>query len=40
MGVLFEVVEVIQQRIEEESHRPWLEVIEEVKDNIESIRTN
>ncbi|WP_278281505.1 hypothetical protein [Tepidibacter mesophilus] len=25
------MVEIIQKRIEEENHRPWLEVIEEVK---------
>lgn len=31
MGALFEAVEIIQNRIEKENHRPWLEVIEEVK---------
>ncbi|WFD08734.1 hypothetical protein [Tepidibacter hydrothermalis] len=31
MGILLEAVEVIQKRIEEENYRPWLEVIEEVK---------
>lgn len=39
MSVLFEAVEIIQKMIEEENHRPWLEIIEEVKENIESIKT-
>ena len=39
MGVLLEAVEIIQKRIEKENYRPWLELIEEVKENIESIKT-
>ena len=38
MGVLFEVVEIIQKRIKEENHRPWLEVIEEVKAELKTNR--
>ncbi|MEJ8555123.1 hypothetical protein [Tepidibacter sp. Z1-5] len=34
MGVLLEAVEIIQKRIEEENHRPWLEVIEEVREEL------
>lgn len=34
MGVLLDTVEIIQKRIEKESHRPWLEVIEEVEQEL------
>ena len=37
MGVLFEAVEIIQKRIEEENHRPWLEVIEEVDGKVRNL---
>lgn len=31
MGILLETVKLIEKRIQKESHRPWLEVIDEVK---------
>lgn len=31
MGILLDTVKLIEKRIQKESHRPWLEVIEEVK---------
>lgn len=34
MGLLLEAVNLIQQRIDTENHRPWLEIIEEVKNEI------
>ncbi|CAH2213495.1 hypothetical protein [Tepidibacter aestuarii] len=38
MRVLFEAVEVIQKRIEEENHRPWVDVIEEVTEELKRSR--
>ncbi|WP_278281481.1 hypothetical protein [Tepidibacter mesophilus] len=39
MGVLRELVEIIQKRIEEENHRTWLDVMEEVKNDLKSNHT-
>ncbi|CAH2213210.1 hypothetical protein [Tepidibacter aestuarii] len=36
MGVLLDAVELIQKKIEKENNRPWKEVIEEVKEELES----
>lgn len=35
MGVLYEIVEKIQDRINKENHRPWMEVIRETKEEFE-----